>query len=133
MFQSLQTQNGKPGTLLILDDIHLICPKRGGRNQGADRLAATLLALLDGIGTSVDNQKSGNLVILGITTNPSLLDPALRRPGRLDSEIEVPIPDEVSRAEILKFQLELLGTNVSTPELTESDFMSISRLAKGFN
>ena len=135
MFESLQTQNGKSGTLLILDDIHLICPKRGGRNQGADRLAATLLALLDGIGTStsVDNQERGNLVILGITTNPSLLDPALRRPGRLDSEIEVPIPDEVSRAEILKFQLELLGTNVSTPELTESDFMSISRLAKGFN
>jgi SpoVK/Ycf46/Vps4 family AAA+-type ATPase len=134
MFKSLQTQNGKPGTLLILDDIHLICPKRGGRNQqGADRLAATLLALLDGIGTSVDNQESGNLVILGITTDPSLLDPALRRPGRLDSEIEVPIPDEVSRAEILKFQLELLGTNVSTPELTQSDFMSISRLAKGFN
>jgi SpoVK/Ycf46/Vps4 family AAA+-type ATPase len=133
IFQSAEKNNKKSGTLLILDDIHLICPKRGGTNQGADRLAATLLALLDGIGTATDDEGRGNLVILGITSNPSLLDPALRRPGRLDSEVEIPIPDEVARAEIIKFQLERLGLGVSMPQWTETDFMALSRLAKGFN
>lgn len=133
LFDALQ-RDDTAGTLLILDDIHLICPKRGGRYQGADRLSATLLALLDGLGASVDEQQEmGNLVILGITSNPSLLDPALRRPGRLDSEIEQAIPDEASRADILKFQLERLGTGVSKPELDSSHYMALSRLAKGFN
>jgi SpoVK/Ycf46/Vps4 family AAA+-type ATPase len=133
LFDSLQ-RDDTAGTLLILDDIHLICPKRGGRNQGADRLSATLLALLDGLGASVDEQQEmGNLVILGITSNPSLLDPALRRPGRMDTEIEVTIPDEASRSDILKFQLERLGTGVSKQELDSSHYMALSRLAKGFN
>jgi transitional endoplasmic reticulum ATPase/AAA family ATPase len=133
IFQSFDKNHEASGTLLILDDIHLICSKRGGTNLGADRLAATLLALLDGIGASAHDKERGNLVILGITSNPSLLDPALRRPGRLDSEVEVPIPDEVTRAEIIKFQLEHLGPDVSMPQWTETDFMSFSRLAKGFN
>ena len=133
LFQSVGQDHQKAGTLLILDDIHLICSKRGGSNQGADRLAATLLALLDGIGGSTNGEDQQNFVILGITSNPSLLDPALRRPGRLDAEVEVPIPDEVTRAEILKFQLEHLGPDVSMPHLEDTDFMSLSRLAKGFN
>ena len=133
LFESVRQQHDKPGALLILDDIHLICPKRGGKNQVADRLAATLLALLDGIGASVGVKDRGNLMILGITSNPSLLDPALRRPGRLDSEVEVPIPDEVSRAEILKFKMDRLGPSVTVPQMEDSDYMTLSRLAKGFN
>ena len=133
IFESVNRNHDKAGTLLILDDIHLICPKRGSGNQGADRLSATLLALLDGIGASVGGPERGNLVILGITTNPSSLDPALRRPGRLDTEIEVPIPDELSRAEIIKFQLERLGLRTSIPQLEDTDYMALSRLAKGFN
>lgn len=134
LFDSVQRNHDKPGTLLILDDIHLICPKRGGRQHlGEDRLAATLLALLDGIKISTENDDRGNLMILGITSNPSLLDPALRRPGRLDAEFEVPIPDEVSRAEIFEFQLERLATSISMVELDKSDYVALSRLAKGFN
>jgi transitional endoplasmic reticulum ATPase len=133
-------RQGKKGCLLILDDIHLICPRREGMDLGMDRLASTLLALLDGMksGTATntrDSQSSASnrfypTVILGVTTNPGSLDPALRRPGRLDAEIEVPLPDEPStRLEILRFQLELLGAETNFSDL---EWLSLARLAKGF-
>lgn len=142
LFRSLTTTASRQGTrggaLLILDDVHLICLQRGGNSHslGTDRLAATLLALLDGIGTHPPKEAAttkNNLVILAITTNPSLLDPALRRPGRLDAEVEVPIPDEKTRTEILRFQLDSLGDPVDVPFLVDADLMALSRLAKGFN
>ena len=133
-------RQGKKGCLLILDDIHLICPRREGMDLGMDRLASTLLALLDGMksGTATNTRDSQSsvsnrfypTVILGVTTNPGSLDPALRRPGRLDAEIEVPLPDEPStRLEILRFQLELLGAETNFSEL---EWLSLARLAKGF-
>ena len=69
---------------MILDDVHLICPRIGG-SGGADQLAGTLLALLDGLGRSkkdgveahLDSASCG-VVVLAITTDPILLDPALR-------------------------------------------------------
>ena len=115
-------------TLLIMDDIHLICPKRGGSNPGVDRLAATLLSLLDGI----KKERTATIVVLAITSNPSLLDPALRRPGRLDAEIEVPIPDEITRKDILLFLLSNMDAGIQAPDLSVEDLISMSRLAKGF-
>ena len=133
-------RQGKKGCLLILDDIHLICPRREGMDLGMDRLASTLLALLDGMksGTTTNTRESQSsasnrfypTVIFGVTTNPGSLDPALRRPGRLDVEIEVPLPDEPStRLEILRFQLELLGAETN---FSDSEWLSLARLAKGF-
>jgi SpoVK/Ycf46/Vps4 family AAA+-type ATPase len=120
------------GKLLIFDDIHLICPKRGGVSAGSDRLTSTLLALIDGISTTGKSAPSQNVVILAITTNPSLLDSALRRPGRLDTEVEVPIPDEAStRAEILQFQVDSLGFPL--PAVSDDDWLALGKLAKGFN
>jgi transitional endoplasmic reticulum ATPase len=116
-------------TLLILDDVHLICPRRGGGNAGVDRLAATLLSLLDGI----TQEQTANMVVLATTSNPSQLDPALRRPGRLDAEVEVPIPDEITRKDILAFLLANMDTEIQVPELSDEVLMSLSRLAKGFN
>lgn len=133
---------GMPATmqhkLLIFDDVHLICAKRGSGAAGGDRLAATLLALVDGIRAG-RTQSDGTLAILAITSNPSLLDPALRRPGRLDTEVEVPIPDDApTRAEILRFQLDSLGVSLSQNEddnfdISEGDWLELAKLAKGFN
>ncbi|KAL9191332.1 hypothetical protein ACHAXT_001038 [Thalassiosira profunda] len=125
------------GSLVILDDVHLICPRRGGVGSaglGVDQLAGTLLALLDGIGSSdssgpTSSKPNGGLVVLAITTDPGLLDPALRRPGRLDVEVEVPVPDDEARADILSFHLSQLGTQ---PHLVERDIKTLARLAKGF-
>ena len=135
---------GRP-TLLVLDDIHLICSKRGsgGSSQGMDRLAATLLALMDGIeGNGYANSHSnsslslppGNVVILAITTNPSILDPALRRPGRLDAEVEVPLPeDALSRAEIIQFHVSNFGIEIGEDLKQQNDFVDVAKAAKGFN
>jgi len=133
-------RQGKKGCLLILDDIHLICPRREGMNLGMDRLASTLLALMDGmksgtVSTTRDSQSSASsrfypIIILGVTTDPGSLDPALRRPGRLDTEIEVPLPDEPStRLKILQFHFELLGAEA---KFSDSEWISLVRLAKGF-
>jgi SpoVK/Ycf46/Vps4 family AAA+-type ATPase len=120
------------GKLLVFDDIHLICPKRGGYSAGSDRLTATLLALIDGISIAESGSVTQNIVILAITTNPSFLDPALRRPGRIDSEVEVPIPDEAStRSEILQFQLDSIGATL--PDISSDEWMALGKLAKGFN
>mmetsp|Transcript_18705 Transcript_18705/g.51194 ORF Transcript_18705/g.51194 Transcript_18705/m.51194 type:complete len:1002 (-) Transcript_18705:73-3078(-) len=113
--------------LLILDDIHLICSKRGGINStgSTDQIAATLLALLDGGRTG---QNSNPMAILALTNDASSLDPALRRPGRLDYEVEVPISNEpAERAEILKFHA---GNSTA---ITDSDYLELAKLAKGFN
>jgi len=83
------------------------------------------------------------VVVLAITTDPSSLDPALRRPGRLDVEIEVPVPDDVARAEILKFHLSRLPANMTMmaakvgregAALVDDDceMGKLARLAKGF-
>ena len=120
----------KSGGLIVLDDIHLICPRRGS-NGSVDQLAGTLLALLDGLGGlkgGVDGERSGRVVILAITTDPSLLDPALRRPGRLDVEIDVPVPHDDARAEILNFHL----SQMDAQHFEKEQIAALARLAKGF-
>ncbi len=125
------------GSLIILDDVHLICPRRGGMggaasSSTADQVAGTLLALLDGIGGSQTNsnkQHGGRLIVLAITTDPSTLDPALRRPGRLDVEMEVSVPDDRARADIIKFHL---LRSMTEQRISEVDTNTLARLAKGF-
>ncbi|EJK59909.1 hypothetical protein THAOC_19814 [Thalassiosira oceanica] len=120
----------KAGGLIVLDDVHLICPRRGS-NGSVDQLAGTLLALLDGLGSfkgGVDGVRSGGVVILAITTEPSLLDPALRRPGRLDVEIDVPVPNDDARAEILNFHL----SQMDVQHFEKERIAALARLAKGF-
>jgi len=142
--------NDMVSTLLVFDDVHLICPTRGfgGVGGGSDRVASTFLALLDGIGvTRVSNAKlesygeenqiayPGNVVVLATTSNPSLLDPALRRAGRLDAEVEVPIPDEKTKKDIFSFLMKGFDIDndvVKLPNVTESDYASLARMAKGF-
>jgi len=133
------------GSLVILDDFFLICPRRGAAGVvgvvGVEQLAGTLLALLDGIGkpngaknSSADVSKSrGGLVVLAITTDPSILDPALRRQGNLDCEVEVPVPDDMTRGEIIRFHLSQSGGGLCTNStLSEKDIENLARLAKGF-
>ncbi|GAX13077.1 hypothetical protein FisN_2Hh586 [Fistulifera solaris] len=114
--------------LLILDDVHLICPRRGSSTSGTDQLAATLLALMDG----VSNKEERPFAILAITNNPSLLDAAIRRPGRLDTEIEVPLPDQPStRADIMKFIIQRM--KVTANSVSADDWLDLGKLAKGFS
>ncbi len=85
--------------ILVIDEIDAIAPKReemGGEKQVERRVVAQLLALMDGL------EARGDLVVIGITNIPNTLDPALRRPGRFDREISIPIPDKNGRRKILE-------------------------------
>jgi len=104
--------------ILVIDEIDAIAPKReemGGEKQVEKRVVAQLLAEMDGL------ESRGNLVVIGITNIPNTLDPALRRPGRFDREIAVPIPDKNGRKEILEIHTRgmPLGKDVDLEKLAE--------------
>ena len=83
-------------SIIFIDEINSIAPKRSQVTGEAEkRLVAQLLSLLDGI------EPRQNLVVIAATNRPEALDEALRRPGRLDREIVVGVPDEAGRREIL--------------------------------
>ncbi len=85
-------------SIIFLDEIDALAPKReemGGEKQVEKRVVAQLLALLDGLSSR------GQVIVIGATNIPNVLDPALRRPGRFDREIEIGIPDTNGRLAIL--------------------------------
>ncbi|HKZ00119.1 MAG TPA: AAA family ATPase, partial [Rhabdochlamydiaceae bacterium] len=85
--------------IIFVDEIDAIAPKRedmGGEKQVERRVVAQLLALLDGL------ESRGHVIVIGATNIPNTIDPALRRPGRFDREISIPIPDKNGRLEILE-------------------------------
>ena len=86
-------------SLVFLDEIDALAPRRGqsGGDSGVgDRVVAALLTELDGA------EPLGDVVILGATNRPELIDPALLRPGRLERLVFVPPPDAEARADILR-------------------------------
>jgi transitional endoplasmic reticulum ATPase len=85
-------------TLVFLDEVDALAPRRGasGDTGVADRVVAALLTELDGV------QPMRDVVVLGATNRPELVDPALLRPGRLERLIYVPPPDENARTAILR-------------------------------
>jgi transitional endoplasmic reticulum ATPase len=86
----------KGPSIIFLDEIDAIAPRRENTvGEVEKRVVAQLLALMDGL------QKRQQLIVIAATNLPNLLDPALRRPGRFDREIAIPIPDRIGREEIL--------------------------------
>ena len=85
-------------TLIFLDEVDALAPVRGQAADGGvtDRVVAALLTELDGV------EALRNVVVIGATNRPDLVDPALARPGRLERLIYVPPPDAEARAAILR-------------------------------
>jgi transitional endoplasmic reticulum ATPase len=84
-------------SIVFIDEIDAIAPNRDTTSSEADRrIVAQLLTCMDGI-----TSRNGILVI-GATNRPNAIDPALRRPGRFDVEIEIPVPGKKERLDILK-------------------------------
>ncbi|MUN27901.1 AAA family ATPase, partial [Sulfuracidifex metallicus] len=90
-------------SIVFIDEVDAMAPSRDVTASEADRrIVAQLLTLMDGV-----NSRSGVLVI-GATNRPNAIDPALRRPGRFDREIEIPVPGNKERLEILKIHTKRL-------------------------
>lgn len=104
--------------IIFIDEIDAIAPKRedmGSEKQVERRVVAQLLALLDGL------ESRGHVIVIGATNIPNTIDPALRRPGRFDREISIPIPDKNGRLEILEIHMRgmPLAEDVSLEKLAE--------------
>ena len=87
----------KSPSIIFIDEIDAIAPKREEAYGDVEkRVVAQLLALMDGL------TDRGNVIVLGATNRPDSVDPALRRPGRFDREIEISVPNADGRFDILQ-------------------------------
>ncbi|MDQ2051783.1 AAA family ATPase [Natronolimnohabitans sp. A-GB9] len=102
--------------IVFIDEIDAIAPKREDVGDLERRIVAQLLSLLDGM----DN--SEQVVVIGTTNRVDAVDPAIRRPGRFDREIEIGVPDADARAEILRVHARdvALGDDVDLEQYAES-------------
>lgn len=118
MFEA--AQQAQPA-IIFIDEIDTLAPKRtDDGNDINDRNVGTLLTQMDGM------TSRGNVIVIGATNRPNTIDPALRRPGRLDREIYIGPPDEQSRLEILKIHSKHLRLH------EDVDLKEISEITNGF-
>ncbi len=95
--QLFKTAEEQAPSIILIDEIDSIAPKREEVTGEVERrVVAQLLALMDGMETR------GKVVVIAATNRPDSIDPALRRPGRFDREIEIGVPNRQSRLEILQ-------------------------------
>ncbi|MDD1723012.1 MAG: CDC48 family AAA ATPase [Methanothrix sp.] len=88
-------------SIIFIDEIDSIAPKRGEVTGEVERrVVAQLLAMMDGL------KERGAVVVIGATNREEAIDPALRRPGRFDREIEIGVPDRSDRIEILQIHMQ---------------------------
>jgi transitional endoplasmic reticulum ATPase len=103
--------------IVFIDEIDSIAPKRektGGEVER--RIVSQLLTLMDGL------KARAHVIVIGATNRPNSLDPALRRFGRFDKEIDIGVPDEVGRLEVLR---------VHTKKMKLSEDVDLEKVAKG--
>ena len=106
----------KSPTIIFMDEIDAIAPKREeATNEVERRMVSQLLTLMDGMGSR------GHVIVVGATNRPNAIDPALRRPGRFDREVEIGVPDRNARKEILQIHTRNmpLATDVKIEELAD--------------
>ncbi|MEA5359043.1 AAA family ATPase [Amycolatopsis sp., V23-08] len=110
-------------SLIFLDEIDALAPRRGQSSDSgvADRVVAALLTELDGV------EPMREVVVLGATNRPELVDPALLRPGRLERRVYVPPPDAEARTAIL------LATSKNTPLASDVDLAAVASTLDGYS
>jgi transitional endoplasmic reticulum ATPase len=110
-------------SIIFIDEIDSIAPKReslGGEHQVERRVVAQLLSLMDGL------KSRGQVIVIAATNIPNAIDPALRRPGRFDREVVIPIPDRHGRLEILEIHTR------GMPLSSEVDLTKLADTTHGF-
>ncbi len=111
---TLLTHTHSAPSLLVLDDLHVLCPHRNSApSEGERRSTATLLTCLDSLG-----QTSRHVVVVATTNQIEGVEPSLRRPGRFDREIEIPAPNAAGRRDILIGHLSTIDHTLSEEEIT---------------
>lgn len=117
-----QAKKNQP-SIIFIDEIDALAPKREemtGKSEVEKRVVSQLLTLLDGL------EEREQMVVIGATNIPDTLDPALRRPGRLDREIAITIPDTQDRKEILEIHTR------GMPLSEDVDLKKMAEITHGF-
>lgn len=104
IFENAHKQAGTCGKthVILIEEADALFPRRKAENHHEARLVGQLLTLMDGLGAKTTGKGDGHVVVVAITTHPNVIDPALRRPGRFDREILVPVPSPNARMQILQ-------------------------------
>ncbi|NPE26900.1 CDC48 family AAA ATPase [Methanococcoides sp. SA1] len=107
--------------IIFIDEIDSLAPKREDAGGEVERrVVSQLLTMMDGL------TSRGKVVVIGATNRPNAIDPALRRPGRFDREVEISVPDKEGRKQILQI-------HTRNMPLTKSvDLDEIARKTHGF-
>ncbi|MEW6329296.1 MAG: AAA family ATPase, partial [Candidatus Micrarchaeota archaeon] len=109
--------------IIFIDEIDAVASWRGGSDEGTragERVVNALLTEMDGL------QNLKNVVVLAATNRPDILDPALLRPGRFDRVLQIPVPDEDTRLEILKVHAREM------PLAKDVDLKSLAKKTDGY-
>jgi transitional endoplasmic reticulum ATPase len=107
--------------ILFIDEIDAVAPKRAEvTGEVEKRVVAQLLSLMDGF------VSRGQVIVIGATNIPEVLDPALRRPGRFDREIEIGVPNTQGRLQILRIHTRAM------PLAADVDLQEIAEHSHGF-
>jgi transitional endoplasmic reticulum ATPase len=108
--QAFEEAITKAPSIIFMDELDSIAPKRDqAQGETEKRVVSQLLTLMDSL------KSSSNVMVIGATNRPNVIESALRRPGRFDRELEIVIPDEDGRHEILKIKTKdmKLGSDVN--------------------
>ncbi len=115
-----QAEENAP-SIIFIDEIDAIAPKRAEVTGEVERrMVAQLLTLMDGL------KSRGQVIVIAATNRPDSIDEALRRPGRFDREIEIGVPDEEARLEILQIHTR------NMPLEKDVDLKELARLTHGY-
>jgi len=115
-----EAQENAP-SIIFIDEIDAIAPKREEvTGEVEKRLVSQLLTVMDGL------KARGEVIVIGATNRPDSIDPALRRPGRFDREIEIGVPDKNDRKEILHIHVR------NMPLEKDVDITEIANVTHGY-
>ena len=121
---------GNKRSIILMDDIDAVAPRRTkNSSQHQNRVVAQILTLMDGA-----KQWAQSPVVIATTTRPNSIDPALRRPGRFDREIETSLPNANERSLILKLHLRNVPLDDNGNNFDyERDIETIAKNSKGYS
>ena len=114
--QAFEEAMEKAPSIIFMDELDSIAPKRDqAQGETEKRVVSQLLTLMDSL------KPSSNVMVIGATNRPNVIESALRRPGRFDRELEIVIPDEDGRLEIL---------NIKTKDMKLADDVDLFQIAR---
>ena len=119
--QAFEEAQQKAPAIIFMDELDSIAPKRDqAQGETEKRIVSQLLTLMDSL------KPSSNVMVVGATNRPNVIESALRRPGRFDRELEIAIPDEDGRHEIIQIKTKDMQIDSSV------DLFQIARDTHGF-